>query len=346
MTTKILDKPTFKLFRSPFCNYFFNKLNGYTEIWGQNQDEDAIYLPDGPMIADIEITTICDGPKGIPCPFCYKKNTSKGEYMTFETFKTIFHKFPRTLTQIAFGADATLTSNPDIWKIMDYCRNNDYQSVVPNITVANISDDVADKLAEYCGAVAVSRYDNPDVCYDSVKRLTDRGMDQVNIHMMVSMETYNTALQTIYDAKDDPRLKDMNAIVFLSLKRKGRGTKYTPLSQEMFNNLVMTAMTNDIKFGFDSCSAHKFLTSVSKLPTYKYLEKMTEPCESTLFSSYIDVKGDFYPCSFCEKVDGWEEGLSVVDCENFLEDIWNHEKTEKFRNNLLRNDRNCPIYDL
>ena len=266
--------------------------------------------------------------------------------MTFETFKTIFHKFPRTLTQIAFGADATLTSNPDIWKIMDYCTNNDYQSVIPNITVANISDDVADKLAEYCGAVAVSRYDDPDVCYDSVKRLTDRGMDQVNIHMMVSMETYNTALQTIYDAKDDPRLKDMNAIVFLSLKRKGRGTKYTPLSQEMFNNLVMTAMTNDIKFGFDSCSAHKFLTSVSKLPTYKYLEKMTEPCESTLFSSYIDVKGDFYPCSFCEKVDGWEEGLSVVDCEDFLEDIWNHEKTEKFRNNLLRNDRNCPIYDL
>lgn len=167
-----------------------------------------------------------------------------------------------------------------------------------------------------------------------------------NIHMMVSMETYNTALQTIYDAKDDPRLKDMNAIVFLSLKQKGRGTKYTPLSQEMFNNLVMTAMTNDIKFGFDSCSAHKFLTSVSKLPTYKYLEKMTEPCESTLFSSYIDVNGDFYPCSFCEKVDGWVEGLSVVDCEDFLEDIWNHEKTEKFRNNLLQNDRNCPVYDL
>ena len=81
MTTKILDKPTFKLFRSPFCNYFFNKLNGYTEIWGQNQDEDAIYLPDGPMIADIEITTICDGPKGIPCPFCYKYRALTGLLM-------------------------------------------------------------------------------------------------------------------------------------------------------------------------------------------------------------------------------------------------------------------------
>lgn len=342
----ITENGDIREFKSDACNFTFNKKTGYTELWGKTKDDDPVYLPDGPMIADIEITTKCSGPGGILCPWCYKSNLSTGNNMSFDTFKTIFDKLPKTLTQIALGADADLSSNPDIWKIMHYCRNNDYNYVVPNITCADISDEVADKLATYCGAVAISRYSNKDLCYDSVKKLTDRGMSQVNLHLMLSSETYNSALDTLVDIIHDPRLKRLNAIVFLSLKNKGRGKNFTQLSREKFKLLVNCCLTCGIRFGFDSCSAHKFLESIKNHSKYDEFFKMAEPCESTLFSSYIDVNGFFHPCSFCEKTDGWEEGISVLDCNDFVSDIWNNKRTIEFREKLLNCNRNCPIYKI
>ena len=72
------------------------------------------------------------------------------------------------LTQVAFGADSRAESNPDLWKMMDYCRE---KGIIPNITVAEITDETADKLVSKCGAVAVSRYDDKNICYDAVQKL-------------------------------------------------------------------------------------------------------------------------------------------------------------------------------
>jgi len=38
--------------------------------------------------------------------------------MSFDTFKILLDKLPKTLGQIAFGCDATTESNPDVWKII------------------------------------------------------------------------------------------------------------------------------------------------------------------------------------------------------------------------------------
>ena len=70
------------------------------------------------------------------------------------------------------------------------------------------------------------------------------------------------------------------------------------------------------------------------------LKTHVESCESTIYSLYIDVNGDFFPCSFSTDTKGWEGGLSVLECDNFLSDIWNHEKTKKFRKGVI-SCRNC-----
>jgi SAM-dependent methyltransferase len=191
--------------RSEGYNFIFNKTNGNFARWGKTLEDDPQVAPMNEIL-DCEITTICHGvpnKDGIktPCAFCYKSNTPKGKNMSFETFKGIIDKMPWTL-QVAFGADSECTSNPDIWKMMAYCRKKD---IVPNITVANISDETADELTKYCGAVAVSRYFNKDICYDSVKKLTDRGMKQINIHALVSNETYDLvcAFDVIEHVADD-----------------------------------------------------------------------------------------------------------------------------------------------
>lgn len=144
-----------KIVYSPDYNYFFNKKTGFFLRWGQKLDDDPNCCDFGPEILDIEVTTQCSGPGGKLCPFCYKGNTPNGVNMSLDTFKTILDKMPDTLTQIAFGADAHATSNPDLFAMMEYARTKD---IVPNITVADISDETADRLLKYVGACAVSRY--------------------------------------------------------------------------------------------------------------------------------------------------------------------------------------------
>ena len=337
----IKDDGTIKSLISPSYSYLFNKTNGMFYRWGKTKDDDPDYSPFGPEIADIEITTICNGVRGELCPFCYKSNNPDGSYMTFDTYKKVFDNLPDTLTQIAFGVDSTCTTNPDVWEIMKYTRDN---GIIPNVTIADASDEVADKISDLCGACAVSRYRDKNVCYDTVKKLTDRGMDQCNIHVMISEETFHRTISTLKDTQNDTRLKNLNAVVFLSLKTKGRGEGYTQLSDVHFKQLVDYAFDNDIPIGFDSCSAIKFLDSIKEHKDYGVIKNVVEPCESTRFSIYIDVDGMASPCSFTNDY----TSLDVKDC-NFIKDIWYNKDMVKFRkgcSECLSKDISCQIYNI
>ncbi len=242
------------------------------------------------------------------------------------------------LLQIAIGADATGLINPDLFKMMEYTRS---KGVVPNITLANISDEVADKVVKLCGAVAVSRYDNKNICYDSVKRLTDRGLKQVNIHQLLHSENFEQVKETILDRLDDTRLDKLNAIVFLSVKRKNRGMGYQPMPFDKYKELVDLALEKGVAFGMDSCSAHKFLNSIRDRSNYKQMEMMVEPCEATCFSSYINTFGEFFACSFGEQTG---QGINVLEADSFS-DVWTSKYTTEFREKLLKNNRNCILFE-
>lgn len=354
MSCSIWEVSNYKFIKSEEFNLIFDKKTGYTEIWGKTRKDDPVFCEYGPIIADIEVTDICHGIMGkdgkrVPCKFCYKANTpSNTGNMSLETFKKIVDKLPKTVTQIAFGADATGTANPDLFAIMRYSRE---KGIIPNITLAEVSEEMAELMASVVGAIAISYYPTRDknVCYDSVKRMTDAGITQVNIHAMVSEESFSNIIELLNDIKTDERLKKLNALVLLSLKPKGRGTSYTQLNQELFNFIVNTALENKISIGFDSCSAPKFLKSVEHHKDFERFKMCSEPCESSLQSSYINYKGEYFPCSFCEGEGEWKEGLDVLSCEDFVENIWKHPKTNAFRDKLLKNTncmgcRQCPIF--
>ena len=351
---RIIENKKCKIVRSSDYNYNFYKKTGYFERWGETYDKDPLYAP-APEILDLEISTICKGIGSGPCKWCYKSNTQKGDNMSFETFKKIFHKLPPTLTQIAFGI-GDIDGNPDFFKMMEYCRNNKHNYVVPNVTINgyNVTDTQMDRLAELCGAVSVSMYEPKDVCYDAVKRLTDRGMTQVNIHRLVSHETYEDCLEVMRDYKTDPRLKNLNAIVFLSLKPIGNRNTYKKLGTGLYKNLIDYALKHEVPVGFDSCSAPMFLKAIKSHKNYKQLVKLAEPCESYLFSFYINHEGKTTPCSFLEKR-GYKE-IDVASCSDFIKDIWQSEEIKKFRERLFKTSdsciingdkcRTCPEYDL
>lgn len=343
MMSKFIETPKNKAYFSEDFNYVFDKRDGRTVMWGKEYKDDPEVAPFN-IILDFEITERCSGIGNYgPCSFCYKSNTPNQGYVTsFEEAKRVIDKLPRQCTQIAFGTDAKLESNPDWYKIFAYARDSGF---IPNVTVADLTEEKAKMVASVCGATAVSRYHDKDICYDTVKRLCDAGVTQCNIHSMLSVETMPMVYETLEDIKTDKRLKNLNAIVFLSLKRKGRGENFHSISQEEFSALVMKCRELGINFGFDSCSCHKFLNTI-KGTEMEEQSIYAEPCESCLCSYYINAKGRGFPCSFTEGTRGWEEGLDVLNCKDFVEDIWFNAKTHNFREILLMNDRNCPIYNV
>lgn len=343
MKYKYFGNDQMKIIKSDVFNMIFNKETGYTETFGKDRNEEQDFCPFGPIILDVEITDICNGINGKLCSFCYKSNSPVGKNMSFDAFKTIFDKLPNTVTQIAFGVDSEANSNPDIWKIFNHCKEN---GVIPNLTVANISNETAKNIHKYCGAVAVSRYDDKNVCYDSVKKLTDLGMTQVNIHQMISEETFDNAMETLDDIINDKRLSKLNAIVFLGLKKKGRGTKYNCLSKEKFEILMNKAFENKINVGLDSCSGKRFIDYCEKYNKNK-LKQYVTGCESTKQSYYINVEGFGFPCSFTENEYGFENGIDLTKVDDFVKDVWYNEKTIGFRNSLGKNCfSKCPVFKI
>jgi len=182
----------------------------------------------------------------------------------------------------------------------------------------------------------------------------------VNIHYMLSLETYDKAFEIVNDIATDPRLKGLNAIVFLQYKNKGMNTdKFHCIpSVDAYKRLISHCESKNVSYGFDSCSAPLFFQSIKDRPEAERLIQMAEPCESFgMFSSYINVKAEYFPCSFSEGEKDWEEGMNVLECDDFLKDIWFSEKLNKWRNIMLKSSescdcdmakhcRSCPIFDI
>jgi len=326
---------------TPEYKSVFDPENGNFMRFGETENDDPSYSPIGPELADIEISTICS----VGCKHCYKSNTTKGENMSISRFKRILENLPKSVNQIAFGI-GDIDANPDMLDIFWHCRD---KGVVPNVTISGyrMGWDWAGELAEVCGAVAVSNY-NRDVCYNAVNMLTQSGCNQVNIHQLAAEETYYDTIRLLQDVIDqEKRLEKLNAVVFLSLKKKGRGILYNRLSDWDMEKIVSMCVNNCIPFGFDSCSYHRFVPIAERLGIMEYTLQYAEPCESCLFSIYINVKGDVYPCSFCE-----EERLLLGNAVekplylDFLNDIWYCTRAREFRSILVEGDRRCPTYEI
>ena len=249
------------------------------------------------------------------------------------------------LQQIAFGI-CDIGTNPDFFKMLKYCREFD---VVPNYTchALDMNEEYAKLTAKYCGAVAISVY-NKEKSYDAVKMLADAGIKQINFHVIAHDKSYKKIFSILDDLTTDERIKGkVKAVVLLKYKPKGNGVgKFNHLSDEQYREIINYATERNIGIGFDSCSAHAYLRVIKNDKDYDSKAICAEPCESACFSSYINHKGEFFACSFCENEGMWKYGLNVLYTEDFENDVWNNSQTRKFRRMLLDNERRCPMFRL
>jgi hypothetical protein len=188
---------------------------------------------------------------------------------------------------------------------------------------------------------------NKELGLNLIHRLTSSGAKQINIHYMISKQSIDFAYQLCGLIKNDPRLKDLNAVVFLGLKPKNRGQQFDVLPTEAFVKLVNHCLENDVRFGFDSCSAPKFDEAVRISSLEEAQKKMllscSERCESGLFSSYVDAAGYYWHCSFGEGME-IAYGIDVKALTDFKTECWLTPKMQTWRNRLFELNRECPLY--
>ena len=272
--------------------------------------------------------------------------------MSLQTFVDIFNKFPKYdghfyVCQIAFGI-TSIGANKDLFSIFQHCRNN---NVIPNVTINGadpLTDEQISTLVNLTGAMAISINSSiKDNGYDLIERLSKAGARQLNIHYVISKQSIEFAYQLANDVKNNPKLNGVNAIVFLGLKPKSRGQQFDVLPTEDYIKLVDYCMSNDIRYGFDSCSSPRFETAVSMSSAEESVKKMligcAERCESSLFSAYVDTYGHYWHCSFGEGMD-IANGIDLKNVKNFMSEVWNSEKTKSWRNRLFELNRECPLY--
>jgi hypothetical protein len=172
-----------------------------------------------------------------------------------------------------------------------------------------------------------------------------RGLFAINIHFMLSEETYDKAWEILRDRLEDPRLSVLNAIVFLAYKPKGRNRgEFTTITDiKKYKAIIDYCTINGISYGCDSCSAPMVLKAYQDSPLYNKVAPMIEPCESLAFSAYINCHGIFFPCSFTEGEGEWETGLDVLHCQDWDHDIWNHPRSLLFHSESCGSAKSlCP----
>lgn len=350
----VLDAPLFKITRNLTdlsYNCFFSKATGLNIRFGKELDDDPTYCELGPEILDLEITVNgCLPVKGSEnCKYCYKCNTNvPPTNMSFETFKQIVDSFPKNLSQIAFGI-TSLHANPDMPKMFDYCRE---VGIIPNLTTVGVDldDEMKDLLCSKAGAVAVSCYPGAkDLCYKTIKALDACAREKfkrhlsVNMHILLSSWNKSHLMEVLHDIADK-KVEGLKSVVLLRVKPCGRAkTMDCTIPLSLYEEVVDFCLANNISFGFDSCSATPVMEVLKKKGKGE-LCACCESCESSKLSSYINVSGEYWSCSFAERTN-FIKPIRVLDFKS-ASDWWNSEEVKRIRFLKEPACKSCPIFDL
>lgn len=350
----VFDAPSWKMTReitSLSYNCFFDKKTGLNIRFGKELDDDPEYCELGPEILDLEISVNgCVPVKGSEnCKYCYKCNTNApATNMSFDTFKRIIDSFPKNLSQIAFGITG-LQTNPDLFKMLSYCRDI---GIVPNLTTvgADLNEDVKDMLCSKCGAVAVSCYTGAkELCYKTIRELKSYAKEHygkdmhINMHILLSKENKNHLIDVLKDIANK-KVTGLKSVVFLRIKPCGRAKSMDcTLPISLYEEIVSFCIKNKISFGFDSCSATKVIEVLNNIGKPE-LSKCCEPCESSKLSSYINVKGEYWSCSFAERTT-FIKPINVLSYDS-VTSWWNSDEVKRVRFCKDPACKSCPIYNL
>lgn len=351
----VVEGKTFKYTYAADGSYhcFFDKDTGFNARCGKTIEDDPDMCKLGPEIADIEVVTgSCPKVNSENCRWCYKNNTSMpGKSMTLEQFKKVVTSFPKNLSQVALGITG-VKSNPELVDMLKWLRE---YGVIGNLTLtgADLDDEMTEKLAQYCGACAVSCYDKAkDLCYSTIKKLHDTAIAKfnhdmhINMHIVIADFSIDHVMSVLNDIRDG-KVDGLSSIVMLHAKPVGRAKNMDcSLSKENLKNVVEFCLANGISFGFDSCNGMNVQDILEDMGRHELCSSI-EPCESTRMSIYVNVESKMTPCSFVEHV--YEDSaidMLKFDSQDEFSRTWHNSSMLNGFRNCSKCSKSCPIYKL
>ena len=241
--------------------------------------------------------------------------------MTVEDFRWIAEQSKGRCNQFALGGRGDPDQHEHFEDILRICREN---ILVPNFTTSGygMTPEIAALCKKYCGAVAVSWY-RSEYTLQAIQMLLDAGV-KTNIHYVLGNNSIDEANDRL-SRNDFP--KGINAVIFLLHKPAGQGTRANMLSVEdprVAQFFAHVETSHPFKVGMDSCNvpgAIRFCTSI--------LPESLDTCEGGRYSCYIGADMTMVPCSFDQ-----EKRYEVSLRDMTIEDAWNSEAFERFRNRM------------
>jgi len=263
---------------------------------------------------------------------CYQKAIDRtGPNMSLRDYVSIMRQCKGRVFQVALGGAGDPDTHEDFRNILFATR---MCGIVPNFTTSGIAftREKAELCKKYCGAVAVSMHD-ANYTYNAIQMLLDAGV-KTNIHYVLGKNSIQDAIDRL---KSDGFPQGINAVVFLLYKPIGLGRienvlhDNDPKLAEFFD--LIDSKKFPFKIGFDSCTAPAIINRTRNVD----LDSI-DFCEGGRYSMYIDANMNAMPCSFGNQ----DEKYYVNLRENTIEQAWNSDVFEKFRDSLRHSCPNCP----
>lgn len=265
---------------------------------------------------------------------CYQSGLFVEEpNMTLENFRSIAEQSKGRCNQFALGGRGDPDQHEHFEEILQICRKN---NLVPNFTTSGygMTPELAAICKEYCGAVAVSWY-RSEYTLRAIDMLLDAGV-KTNIHYVLGNNSIDEAVDRL---KNNDFPVGINAIIFLLHKPAGQGTVENMLSVsdprvEQF--FAQIDERHPFKVGMDSCNvpgAIRFCKAI--------LPESLDTCEGGRYSCYIGADMVMVPCSF-DQQKRYEVSLKNMT----IEEAWNSEPFERFRDNMRKACPSCEKREL
>lgn len=288
------------------------------------------FMRDFPALIDVGIMErcVCSAKCNVDC---YQKACDRtGENMSLEDYKSILEQCKGKVYQYALGGAGDPDTHENFEEILRLTRE---YGIVPNFTTSGITftPEKAELCKRYCGAVAVS-WHGANYTHKALDMLISAGV-KTNIHYVFSAKSVDDAIDRL---RNNNFHKGINAVVFLLYKPIGLGKpefvlKPDDLRVKEFFALIDT-LKFDFKIGFDSCSCAGIINNTSNIN----LDSI-DFCEGGRFSMYVDAHMNAMPCSFGNQDSKWFVSLR----NHTIQEAWNSEVFDKFRNSLRYSCAGC-----
>ena len=186
-----------------------------------------------------------------------------------------------------------------------------------------MTPEIAALCKKYCGAVAVSWYRSA-YTLRAIRMLLDAGV-KTNIHYVLGKNSIDEALERL-ENNDFPA--GINAVIFLLHKPAGQGSQTNVLDfrdPRVARFFAQVDKRHPFKVGMDSCNVPGAINFCKRI-----LPESLDTCEGGRYSCYIGADMVMVPCSF-DQQKRYDVQLSK---ETTIEDAWNSEPFERFRNKM------------